>query len=365
MPKAGKIHAVILAGGAGERFWPASRAKHPKPLLEVVDGQSLLDATAARARRFASKGCVWVVCGADHAAAIRRSTGLPPSRVLVEPMRRNTAMAVALAAQRIATADPEGVMAVLPADHRIPDVKRFASEIKRAAVAAAAAGVLVTLGVEPTRADTGYGYINIGRAAGADHPGLSHVRRFIEKPNAAAARRYLKHGGYLWNAGIFVFSARTILEEIEACEPALFKALAPLKKAGKRLTKAALLAAYRKAPSMPIDVAVMERSKKVWTLPVSFHWSDVGTWQSLAEELGVTDGLSKVVEGDLAHDDIGGNLVWTTNHGGHARTVALLGVEGLAVIDTGDVLLVARLDRAADVRDIVKKLKANGRANVT
>jgi len=354
------LHAVILAGGAGERFWPASRNKRPKPFLEVVDGQSLLESTHRRAKRFASPGCVWVVCGRNHAAAIRRETGLPANRVLVEPLRRNTAMAMAWVAQHIAAQDPEGILTVLPSDHRIPDARAFAAAIRKAARAARSARCIVTLGVKPTRPDTGYGYIQVGPPAGRSHPGLRQVKRFVEKPDAAKARSYLRRGGFLWNAGIFVLGARTLLHELEACAPEVHRALAPMARNPRARSGAALLKAYRKAPSLPIDTAVMERSKNVWTLPVAFHWSDVGTWLSLAEELGVAPGESRVLHGELLSDDRGGNLVW-----GADRPIALLGVEGLAVIDTGDVLLVTNLDRSPDVRGIVADLKKKGRRELT
>ena len=351
---------MILAGGAGERFWPASRSALPKPFLRVVGGRTLLDATAARARRVAAQQRLWVVCGDEHARAIRAALRLPPARVLVEPARRNTAAAVAFAAHRIAAEDPDAVMLVLPADHYIPDARAFARAARQAAGAAARARVLVTLGVTPTRPDTGYGYIQRGAPAGADHPGLYRVKRFVEKPDAARARRYLRHGGFLWNAGIFVWSAREILAEIAHYMPELHAALAPLAAPG-RLARGALERAYRAAPSAPIDTGVMERSRRVWTLPVSWPWSDVGTWESLAQQLGVAAGQSRAVAGELAFDDRGGNLVW----GQPGRVVALLGVEGLAVVDTGDALLVARLDRSNDVREVVKALKAGRRSDVT
>ena len=221
-----------------------------------------------------------------------------------------------------------------------------------------AAGCLVTLGVEPTRPDTGYGYIQAGAPLGRAYPGLRRVRRFVEKPDAATARRFLRRGGYLWNAGIFVWSARAILEEIETCAPPLHRALAPLRRDPRR-RRDALVRAYRRAPSLPIDTAVMERSRRVATLPVRFRWSDVGTWASLAEELGVRPGRSRVIAGELAFDEPGGNLVW-----GRERPIALLGVAGLAVIDTPDALLVTRLEGSPDVRRIVAALKAEGRADV-
>lgn len=357
---AGALHAVILAGGAGERFWPASRQRRPKPVLEVVAGRSLLAATVSRARRFAGREQIWIVCGREHAGAVREAAGVPARRLLVEPRRRNTAMAIGWAAERIAAADPGAVLAVLPADHHIPNGAAFAAAIRRAARAARAGGWLVTLGVAPTRPDTGYGYIQAGSPLGRAHRGLRHVRRFVEKPDEATARRFLRRGGYLWNAGIFVWSARAILQEIENCAPQLHRALAPLRADPRRAGRDALARAYRRAPSLPIDAAVMERSRRVVTLPVHFRWSDVGTWASLAEELGVGPGRSRVIAGDLAFDQPGGNLVW-----GRERPIVLLGVSGLAVIDTPDALLVARLERSPEVRGIVAALKAEGRVDVT
>jgi mannose-1-phosphate guanylyltransferase/mannose-6-phosphate isomerase len=314
-----------------------------------------------RARRFASRDCVWVVCGKDHARAMRRETGLPAARVLVEPRRRNTAMAIAFAAQHIASHDPEAVLAVLPADHRIPDTRAFAAAIRRAASGARQARALVTLGVKPTRAETGYGYIEVGPPVGRRHPGLRRVKRFVEKPSVARARNYLRDGGFLWNAGIFVFRADAILDEIARHAPDLDRALAPLRESPRARSGAPVERAYRRAPSLPIDVAVMERSSSVWTLPVSFHWSDVGTWLSLADELGVVPGGTRVLDGELLFDELGGNLVW----GQHGTGVALLGVEGLAVIETPDVLLVTKLERSPDVRKVVAELKKRGRTDVT
>lgn len=368
------LHAVVLAGGAGERFWPASRTEHPKPLLRVVGGRSLLDATLLRAHRFARNDRVWVVCGKEHAAELRRASGLPASRVLVEPERRNTAMAAAWISQRIVAEDPDAVMAVLPADHHIPDARAFARDIRKAARAAHRARVLVTLGVTPTRADTGYGYIEVGKRAGANFAGLHEVKRFVEKPDTARARRYLRGGKHLWNAGVFVWSGQTLLDEIEVCEPALHAALAPLRKAPKGRNRKAVEAAYREAPSLPIDVAVMEKSRRVWTLPVDFAWSDVGTWASLAEELGVgapsagsgvrkssaAQGSNRVIAGEVLLEDSRSNLVW-----GGKRLVALLGVEDLAVVDTEDVIFVTKLGAGSDVRRLVTAVRKRGRSDLT
>jgi mannose-1-phosphate guanylyltransferase/mannose-6-phosphate isomerase len=367
------IHAVVLAGGAGERFWPASRQAKPKQFLRVVGDQTLLEATLARARRFAREDRIWIVCGAEHARLARKESGLPASRVLVEPRRRNTAMAAAWAAHRVKSVDPEAVMVVLPADHHVPDVSAFARDVKLSARAASEAEVLVTLGVAPTRPETGYGYIQAGAPA-AGYGRLHRVKRFVEKPDATTARRYLRRGDYRWNAGIFIWKAQTLLEEIEAHAPELHRALTPLRrKRGGRLpggnTRRAVEAAFRRAPSVPVDVAVLERSRRVWTLPVEWKWSDVGAWASLAEELGVGRadggpagrGSNRVLGGgDVLLQGAESNLVWAGD-----RLVALLGVEDLIVVDTEDVIFVTKLDAESDVRGLVAKLRKTGRRELT
>lgn len=354
-PSRAPRHAVVLAGGAGERFWPASRVALPKPLLPLHGGRSLLAAALARARRFAGPRRVWLVCGSEHALSMRRASRLPADRVLVEPARKNTAMAVALAARRIAAREPDAVLAVLAADHCVDREPAFDAALRRASRAAEAEGVLVTLGVRPTRAETGYGYIRLGRPVGKGHPGLHRIGRFVEKPDRVRARRYLRSGSYLWNAGIFVWSARVILEEIEAHAPELSSALRSLGDGSRAGGLASLARVYGRAPSLSIDRAVLERSRRVWCLPVSFGWSDVGSWRSLAELLGAGAGRSAVVAGKALLCDAPGNLVW-----GGERLVALLGVEGLAVVDTGDALLVARLERSDELRRVVGELRERG-----
>lgn len=368
--KRSRLHAVVLAGGAGERFWPASRAGYPKPLMQVVGGASLLDATLERARAFADEDRVWIVCGHEHARAIRRASGLPANRVLVEPQRRNTAMATAWIAERIAAEDPAAVLAVLPADHHVPDTRAFAQAIRKAARAAAREHVLVTLGVWPTRPDPGYGYIELGPPVGKAHAGLHRVAKFVEKPRVAVARRYVADGRHLWNAGVFVWEARTFLQEVERLAPRLHRALEPIRERPRGRNRAAVESAYARAPSLPVDVAILERSDRVWTLPVRFSWSDVGTWESLATELGVGQAKgrsraqragNRVIAGELLAEDAASNLVWGTRE----RPIVLLGVEELAVVDTGDVILVTKLKRAGDVKRIVAAIKARGRDELT
>jgi len=357
------VHAVVLAGGAGTRFWPLSREARPKPLLRVAGERSLLADAVARARRVAGARNVWLVCGREHAELIRREAGIARERTLVEPRMRNTAGAIALAALRIASEAADAVMVVLPADHRVPRAAAFAAAVRRATRAAAREPVLITLGVRPTRPETGYGYIRLGAEAGPRHPGLHRVSRFVEKPDARRAERFLARGDHLWNSGMFVWRAAVLLAELARHAPEVARALAPVAKLGRRVRpnalSRALCAAYRRLPKAPIDTAVLERSENVWCLPVTFPWSDVGTWASLAQEVGVTPHVSSVISGTAWGFEAPGNLIAAGD-----RPIVLLGVQGLAVVDAGDALLVANLARSGDVRNVVASLRRRGRRDL-
>jgi mannose-1-phosphate guanylyltransferase len=223
--------------------------------------------------------------------------------------------------------------------------------------------VLVTLGVRPTRPETGYGYIRLGAPVGSAHAGLHRVERFVEKPELRRAEEFLAAGDHLWNSGMFVWSARTLLAELAQHAPEIARALGPVAALGAgaspKATAAAIAAAYRRVPTAPIDTALLERSERVWCLPVDFRWSDVGTWASLAQELGVSAGGSSVISGTAWAYDAPGNLIAARD-----RPIVLLGVRGLAVIDAGDVLLVANLERSGEVRGVVANLRKRGRRNL-
>ena len=351
-----RLVAVILAGGSGTRFWPLSRKAHPKPLLRAGGRASLLADAVARARRFAKPRDVWLVCGAEHARAMRREAGLAADRVLVEPAPRNTGPAIALAAARIAADDPDAVLVVLSADHRIPDAAAFAASVRRAAPAAAT-GALVTLGVAPTRAETGYGYIRLGRPAGRGFPGLHRVARFVEKPDRARAKRYLEHGGFLWNAGIFVWTARSILAEIETLRPGPgrgARTCAPRHSAGPRSREGI-------GPVLVEHALRADRHGRAGTQPQGLvPAGDValerrGDVALPGRGAGRGRGGLRALEGDALFFDAPGNLVRA-----HDRPIFLLGVRGLAVIDAGDALLVADLGKSGAVRDVVARLRKHG-----
>jgi len=366
------IYPVILSGGTGSRLWPVSRSQMPKQLMPFLSEKSLLQETALRLWGLDGIAPPLVISNSDHrfmSAAQLHELGIETTAHVLEPVGRNTAAAAAVAAKIVGDLDANGILLLVPADHHIMDVEGFRKAVL-AGADLARAGHIVTFGITAKSPETGYGYIHLGKAAGSEFPGLRRVRRFVEKPGAVTARRYLRSPEYRWNAGIFVWKARSVLEEIAVCAPDLHRALAPLRRSAKR--RAQIEESYSRAPSLPIDVAVMERSKRVWSLPADFAWSDVGTWQSLAAELGVgtpssrrgrkgaEEGSSRVISGDVLQSGSDRNLVW-----GSERLIALVGVEDLAVIDTGDVILVAKLDRSADVRKLVARLHEGGRSDLT
>jgi mannose-1-phosphate guanylyltransferase len=342
-------YAVVLAGGSGTRFWPRSRARAPKQLLPIVSARPLLHETIARLAPLFAPERVCIVTARDQARSVRRH--LQGARLLLEPEGRNTAAAIALAALELARTAPEAVMAVLPADHAIPDAATFRADLRLALDLAASSGALVTLGIRPTRAETGYGWIR----PGADVPGTRRraawVRRFVEKPPAARAAAFLAGGRMLWNAGIFAWRVDVILAALRAHCPAVIGPLEAAAGKGRR----ALAAAYARVPRVPIDTGVMERARRVAVVRARFAWSDVGSWAAVAELLGSNGDGTNAVRGHALPIDSHGCLVDSPD-----RLVALVGVDDLVVVDTKDALLVCRKDRAQDVRKVTDELRRRG-----
>jgi len=332
-----------MAGGVGTRFWPRSRRGRPKQLLPVLGRQSLLQMTVARLRGVVPPSRVLVVTARDQAAAVRRQLpGVPAANVLAEPVGRNTAPCLALAALEIGRRDPNATFVCLPADHAVRDVRTFRSLLAEAFTHAAAGSAVVTIGVQPTGPETGYGYIRVGRRLGGR---TCRVRAFVEKPTVARARRFVRAGGYLWNAGIFLWSVPTALALLDELLP---EVIGPIRRATARPRRergAALMRAYRRIKSVSIDVGLAERAPEVRVVHGSFGWSDVGTWTALAA-LGAEPG-NPVVPVDAS-----GYVVFNPD-----RLVALVGVDDLIVVDTPDALLICHRDRAQDVREVVRELE--------
>lgn len=342
---------VIMAGGSGTRFWPLSRRDQPKQLLPLSpDGRSLLGATVGRTRGLVPPDRTLVVT----AERLREATAaelpdVPQANILAEPVGRNTAPCVGWAAAHVRRRDPEGVLVVLPADHHIGDEPAFA-EVLRAGVAAAADGSLVTIGIRPTRPETGYGYIERGEEY---DEGVYEARRFVEKPNRTRAEQFLSSGRYLWNSGAFFFRADAILGAIDQHLPGLGQALSRFDEAAARGDEdAAVREGYAELPSVSIDHGVMEKAEQVRVIPGDFGWSDLGSWTT-AWELAERDGGDNAVTPDTIAIDTTGSLVRAPK----GKLVALVGATDMVVVDTEDALLIVPRDRAQDVRRVVDLLR--------
>ena len=359
-----KIYPVIMAGGSGTRFWPLSRKDRPKQFLPLAGDEPLLAATVTRLPPLAKARETFIVCGPAHAAAARRMLPkLPEQNFIVEPCARNTAPCVGLAALHVARKDPRGVIVMLPADHHISRPAAFREALASAADLAQR-GSIATIGIKPSRPETGYGYLKIGprlAARGRKGKGAAHkVERFVEKPDVVTAARYLADGGYLWNSGIFVFRADVILDEIRRAMPVLGEQLDAIDAAfGTPGYKKTLARVFPECPSISIDYGVMEKSKRIAVVPADFGWSDVGSFAALPD-VKPTDRLGNVAEGDAVVVDAHNTVVLAKG----GRPVAVVGIDDVVVVDAGDAVLVCRRDRAQDVRQAVEELSRRGRDEV-
>ena len=353
------LHAVIMAGGKGTRFWPASRAHRPKQILSVAGPDPMIRATVDRILPLAPPERVLVVTGAEHADVLRDLLpDLPPENILVEPLGRNTAPCIGLAALAVHKANPGGVMLVLPADHAIGKADEFRRLARIGADLAARRDVLVTLGITPTRPETGYGYIEAGPPLSPPDEAARPVLRFHEKPDLSRAREYLERGGFFWNSGMFIWRAGLILDWMEKLLPELARGLNTLAAGiGRPGFKDDIARIYPDLPSVSIDYGVMEQADNVVVLPADIEWNDVGSWTSAAEHWPQVHG--NAIKGEILALDSQGCIVY-----GPEKLVALLGVEDLVVVDTRDALLICPKERAQDVRLIVRELEERGRKDL-
>ncbi len=349
------VYAVIMAGGAGTRFWPASRVQRPKQLLPLgQDGKEpLLAAAVRRLSPLISADRVYIATG-EHLVKATAETvpEVPRGQLLAEPVPRNTAPCIGWATSIIEQRDPEAIIAVLPSDQCISDEAGFRLVVARA-LEGAAKGYLTTIGITPTRAETGYGYIEIGDEI---DPSLFAVSRFVEKPDRARAEAYVAGKKHLWNAGMFFFRASVMREAIATHLPALAEGLARLGR-GDRLGEV-----FPQLPAISIDHGVMEKASPLAVVKGDFGWSDVGDWQAAWEMAPKDDAGNALCEGAIAIDSRG-NLVRDLS--GKKRVIALVGVENLVVVDTGDALIVLPRERAQDVRAVVLALKERGDGDLT
>ncbi len=375
------MYAVVMAGGGGTRLWPLSRDRKPKPFLPLLeDGGCLLAATIGRLAPLIGPADVFVVTDMRHAALVREAVpALPLANIIGEPLGRNTAAAVALAAEAIDRPDDE-VMVVLPADQAVRDDDAYLAAL-RAAAERAAGGDMVTLGIEPTEPSTGYGYV-VAEGAARGHAGRPtyRVARFEEKPTPQRAAELIAEGGAYWNAGIFVWRrdvvrsglarhAPDIVEPLRARLPSLQKRPSAAPGADGSATPgwpgAALADAYATLRATSVDYALLEpasREGQVAVVPAAIGWSDLGSWSALRDYRGGEGGMVVSVEEPARVIDVDGRDVLVHAAGG--RLVALVGLEGVIVVDTTDALLVAAADAAQDVKKVVDRLRAEGRTDL-
>lgn len=355
-----RILPVLLSGGGGSRLWPLSRPSQPKHLLALTSERTLLQETALRVSDAARFEALTVITGGAHVAGVReqlRDVGVVAAKFVIEPTGRDTGPAAAIAALLAEGGMPEALVLLMPADHRIVDTEAFQEAVDVGA-AAAERGQLVLFGMAPDRPATGYGYIQVG-AASPYANGVFAVEAFAEKPDTTTAEGYLARGGYLWNSGIFLFSARVFLAELEIHGPAILRharaALAAASQEGDSVTLDA--ESFANCPAVSIDRAVMERTRLACVVPADFGWTDVGSWSALWE-IGERDRFDNVVVGDVLVTATSGSYVRSSG-----PLVATLGVSNLIVIVTPDAVLVADKSRDQDVKALVERLKAGERGS--
>ncbi len=346
---------VILSGGAGTRLWPLSRELYPKQLLALTGKHTLLQDTAVRLAGITGALPSIIVCNEAHRFTVAeqlRALGLPPAAILLEPVGRNTAPAVALAALQALQTSKDAIMIVAPADHVIRDVRAFQLAAEEAIVQAQA-GKMVTFGILAQAPETGYGYIRRGAGPGPAYP----VAEFIEKPPLEAARRYIASGDYYWNSGMFVFSAARYLEELRLFAPDILDAATAAFRAAKIDLDFSRIdpAAFQACRSESIDYAVMEKTRDALVVPLDAGWSDVGSWSSLFDALSA-DENGNVLQGDVLVHDTRNCYVHSTS-----RLLAVVGLEDHIVVETKDAVLVAPKGRVQDVKELVASLRKAGR----
>ncbi|HEX5285592.1 MAG TPA: mannose-1-phosphate guanylyltransferase/mannose-6-phosphate isomerase [Polaromonas sp.] len=350
------LHPVIIAGGNGSRLWPLSRQLNPKQFLPLADaGHSMLQATIQRLKGL-DVGLPRLICNEQHrflAAEQLRQLGMEKANILLEPVGRNTAPAIALAALQAVEETDDPILLVLAADHLIQDVPLFHASI-HTALPLAVDGKLVTFGIVPTHAETGYGYIEQGEPLGT---GGFAVNRFVEKPDLATAQDYLANGHYFWNSGMFMFRASRYLQELERFQPLILAACRAALAGGQRDLNFTRVDAdaFTACPEDSIDYAVMEKTADAAMVPLDAGWSDIGSWSAL------WDVHAKDTEGNVFKGDVLGQETRNTYVHADSRLVTSVGVEDLVIVETRDAVLVAHKDKVQDVKAIVERLKKDGR----
>jgi mannose-1-phosphate guanylyltransferase len=355
--------AVIPAGGSGTRLWPLSRSARPKFLLPLLGKDSLLQQTFARLRQLTEPERILVVCGPAHAAAIARQLpDLPSANIVVEPSPNGTGPALALATALIERVDPTAIMGSFAADHDIADTETFL-RVVRTAIETAKQGDLVTIGLTPTKPETGYGYIErtdeVILQCGED--AAYRAARFIEKPDLERATEFVESGRFLWNAGMFVWQARALKRELQRQQPEIHDGVWEIARAWESREQERVTARiWSRLPDITIDHGIMEHAERVAVVPAEIGWSDVGDWSGLGELI-EQDALGNSVRGDLLQIDTTNSVIWSET----GRMVAMVGLDNIIVVDTDDALLVVDRDKSQEVKKVVERLRASARRELS
>lgn len=359
-PNSSMLHAVIMAGGVGARFWPLSRRNRPKQLINLTGEGTMLEKTIERLDGLVDPEQIWIVTNAEQASLIRQiMPKFRSDRFIIEPVGRNTAPAIGLAAVHLHKHDPDAVMIVLPADHRITNIEQFHFCLTSAVEAVHDSEVLATIGIEPTRPETGYGYIQMDTSGIRIRDNVYPVKTFAEKPNLQTARLFLASGEFVWNSGMFVWRADTILKQIREHLPLWGVAFQEIDKSiGTAFEAEVTRRVFEAGKGISIDYGVMERAPKVAVIRGTFDWNDVGSW----------DEVWRLMPHDENGNAVRGNVTLANTHNtcvlGNKKLIAAVGVSNLIIVETDDALMICPLDRSQEVKELVDALKAGGKEGV-
>lgn len=347
-----------MAGGRGERFWPKSRNSYPKQFLSLTsDGETMIQKTVKRLMPMVDINDVFIVTNANYVSIIKEQLpDIPAENILAEPVARNTAPCIALAAAVIASRYDDAVMMVLPSDHLIKFEDIYTDTMLHAAKVAESGENLVTVGITPTYPETGYGYINFSAAG---NEGVYKVERFVEKPNLEKAKEYLSSGKYLWNSGMFVWKVSTVVDNIQKFLPDIYSGYLKMKEAsGTDSFDAVLKECFEGFAPESIDFGIMEKAENIYTLPGSFGWDDVGSWLSV-EKINKTDDAGNYISGDVISIDTSRSVVC-----GNKKLIAAVGLEDIIVVDTDDAMLICSKSHTQDVKKVLEDLRRSGRTDL-
>lgn len=351
------MYSVIMAGGRGTRFWPSSRKKNPKQLLNIIGSQTMLQMTVDRLQKLKNVEDIFIVTGKDLAPKIRKTIkGVNRNNIIVEPSGKNTAPAIGLAALRIREIREDAVMGVFPADHLIVGAQKFAKTVRSAVQLANKYESLITIGIEPTYPATGYGYIQYDPNSSEDHLNGFKVKTFAEKPHKNLAKRFLESGDFLWNGGMFIWRVDSFFKQLKTHMPELSDQLHKIqKRMGNKKNWSRL---WQNIKSESIDYGIMEKSENIFVVKSEFNWNDLGSWNSIfdvspkSKDGNVIRGEGVVIDGDS-------NLVQSSSH-----FTAVIGADNLIVVHTSDATLVVHKDKVEDIKHLVKYLEDNNRKDL-